>query len=83
MPMNKKITAAARSPCFALKYRMSLATPLATAIAIAVAIGYSIQILTASSAMVKTMTPEVIPGAFYSPAEPRGNRMLRGSPRES
>ena len=42
------------------------------------------QILTASSAMVKTMTPEVIPGAFYFPeAKPRENRTLRGSPRES
>ena len=44
----------------------------------------SIQILTSSSAMVKTMTPEVIPGAFYFPeAKPRGNRTLRGSARES
>ena len=44
----------------------------------------SIQILTSSSAMVKTMTPEVIPGAFYFPeAKPRGNRTLRGSPRKS
>ena len=44
----------------------------------------SIQILTASSAMVKTMTPEVIPGAFYFPeAKPRESRTLRGSPRES
>ena len=44
----------------------------------------SIQILTSSSAMVKTMTPEVIPGAFYFPeAKPRENRTLRGSPRES
>ena len=44
----------------------------------------NIQILTASSAMVKTMTPEVIPGAFYFPeAKPRENRTLRGSPRES
>ena len=33
----------------------------------------SIQILTASSAMVKTMTPEVIPGAFNFPeAQPKG-----------
>ena len=41
----------------------------------------NIQILTASSAMVKTMTPEVIPGAFYFPeAKPRENRTLRGSP---
>ena len=29
--------------------------------------GASTQILTVSSAMVKTMTPEVIPGAFYFP----------------
>ena len=28
---------------------------------------HSIQILTASSAMVKTMTAEAIPGAFYFP----------------
>ena len=59
----------------------------------------NIQILTASSAMVKTMTPEVIPGAFYfleaktpevipersifPETKPRENRTLRGSPRES
>ena len=42
----------------------------------------SIQILNASSAMVKTMTPKVIPGAFYFPdAKPRENITLRGSPR--
>ena len=36
---------------------------------------YSIQLLTASSAMVKTMTPEVIPGAFSFPeAKPRDHR---------
>ena len=37
--------------------------------------------LTASSAMVKTMTPEVIHGAFYFPeAKPRENGTFRGSP---
>ena len=37
-----------------------------------------------SSAMVKTTTPEVVPGAFYLPeAQPRENGMVLGSPRES
>ena len=41
----------------------------------------SIQILTALSAMVKTTTPEVIPGPLYF--FPRRNGTVRGSPRES
>ena len=36
--------------------------------------GDSIQILTALSAMVKTTTPEVIPGAFYFPRPNNGFR---------